>query len=53
VAGGAYVFFALCCGLAGGFIGRVKGSSFFIWFLVCLILPPALIAAVLYRFDKD
>jgi len=53
VAGGAYVFFALCCGVAGGFIGRTKGSSFFIWFLVCLILPPALIAAVLYRFDNN
>jgi hypothetical protein len=51
VAGGAYVFFALCCGLAGGFIGRTKGSSFVLWFLLCLVIPLALIPAVLYRFD--
>jgi hypothetical protein len=53
VAGGAYVFFAFCCGLAGGLVGRYKGSSFFIWFVVCLVLPPALIAAVLYRYESD
>ncbi len=53
MAGGAFVFLALCCGLAGGWIGRFKGSSFFVWFLICLI-PPfiGLIAVVLYRFDN-
>lgn len=53
MAGGAYVFFALCCGLGGGFVGRYKGSSFLLWFIVCLAFPPAVIAAVLYRFDTE
>jgi DNA-directed RNA polymerase subunit RPC12/RpoP len=53
MAGGAYLAFALGCGAAGGIIGRIKGSSFFIWFLVCLIFPPALVAAILYRFDTE
>ncbi len=54
MAGGAFVVLALCCGLAGGIIGRIKGSSFFIWFVVCLI-PPfiGLIAVLLYRFDTE
>jgi DNA-directed RNA polymerase subunit RPC12/RpoP len=51
VVGGAYVVFAICCGLAGGIIGRIKGSSFFIWFLLCTALPPVLLAVLLYRFD--
>ena len=51
--GGAYVVFAICCGLAGGIVGRIKGSSFVIWFLVCAVLPPALLAVLLYRFDTE
>ena len=40
-------------GLATGIVGRAKGSSFFIWFLVGFILPLAgLIAAFLYRDEK-
>jgi hypothetical protein len=54
MAGGAFVVLALACGLAGGIIGRLKGSSFFIWFLVCLVPPfVGLIAVVLYRFDNE
>jgi hypothetical protein len=37
-------------GLAGGLVGRMKGSSFFIWFLVSFCVPfIGLLTAVLYR----
>lgn len=50
----SYVVIALCFGLAGGIIGRVKGSSFFIWFLISAIVPfIGLATAILYRVDKD
>ncbi len=54
MAGGALVVIALFCGLAGGIIGRLKGSSFVLWFLICAV-PPflGLIAAVLYRYDTE
>jgi hypothetical protein len=39
-------------GLAGGVVGRTKGSSFFIWFLVSFCIPfIGLLTAVLYRWD--
>ena len=35
-------------------IGKIKGSSFFIWFLVGAVLPCfGTIAAVLYRFERN
>jgi hypothetical protein len=41
-------------GLATALIGKAKGSSFFIWFLVGAVLPLlGLIAVVLYRVEKD
>ncbi|HLH66936.1 MAG TPA: hypothetical protein VKV27_14660 [Solirubrobacteraceae bacterium] len=40
-------------GLAGGLIGRMKGSSFAIWFLVSACVPfIGLACAVLYRWDN-
>ena len=30
----AYVIIAVCFGLAGGLVGKVKGSSFLLWFLI-------------------
>lgn len=40
-------------GLAGGIVGRIKGSSFFIWFLVSAAVPfVGLAAAILYRWDN-
>ena len=40
-------------GLAGGIVGRIKGSSFFIWFMVAGLIPFfGLLAAVFYRFDN-
>ncbi len=41
-------------GLAGGVVGRMKGSSFFIWFLVSFCIPfLGLLAAVCYRWDSE
>jgi hypothetical protein len=54
MAGGAYVIVALSFGLATGFVGRAKGSSFFIWFLIgCVVLVFGLIAAFLQRPEHD
>jgi hypothetical protein len=42
------------CGLSAAVIGKIKGSSFFIWFLVGAALPVVgTIAAVAYRFERD
>jgi hypothetical protein len=50
----AYVVIALCFALAGGIVGRIKGSSFVLWFMISGLLPVAgLLAALLYRFDRD
>lgn len=44
------VFLALCFGVATAIIGRAKGGSAFIWFLVGTCLPGfGLIAVVLFR----
>lgn len=41
-------------GLSAGVVGKIKGSSFFIWFLIGLVLPGiGTLAAVLYRFDSQ
>jgi hypothetical protein len=49
-----YLVIAFFFGLATGIIGRGKGSSFFIWFLIGMVIPPlGLIAVILYRVDKD
>jgi hypothetical protein len=40
-------------GLAGGVVGRQKGSSFFVWFLVSASVPfLGLLAAVCYRWEN-
>jgi hypothetical protein len=40
-------------GLSAGGIGKIKGSSFFIWFLIGAVLPIlGTIVAVLYRFER-
>ena len=49
-----YLIICLFFGLAGGLIGRMKGSSFVLWFLISAIVPVlGLLAAVLYRFETD
>jgi hypothetical protein len=41
-------------GLAGGIVGRIKGSSFFIWFLISGLVPFfGLLAAIFYRFENQ
>jgi hypothetical protein len=50
----AYVFIALCFALAGGIVGRIKGSSFVLWFLISGIVPViGLAAALLYRWERN
>ena len=49
-----YLVIAFFFGLAGGVIGRIKGSSFLLWFLVSAALPfLGLAAAILYRVERD
>ena len=49
-----YAIFALWFGLAAGVVGRIKGSSFFIWFMIGTVLPViGLVAVVLYRSERD
>jgi hypothetical protein len=50
----AYVVIAVSFALAGGLVGKIKGSSFFIWFLISGLLPVlGLAAALLYRTERD
>jgi hypothetical protein len=50
----AYLFIALSFALAGGIVGRIKGSSFFIWFLISGIVPVlGLLTALVYRWDRN
>ena len=49
-----YIVIALSFGFAGGFVGKIKGSSFLLWFIISATFPIiGLAAAVLYRFDTD
>jgi hypothetical protein len=48
------VVIMLCFGLAGGIVGRIKGSSFFLWFLISGLVPfLGLLTAILYRWDNQ
>jgi hypothetical protein len=50
----AYIVMCLSFGLAGGIVGKIKGSSFWLWFLISGLLPIAgLIGALLYRYERD
>jgi len=50
----AYLVIALCFGISGGIVGRIKGSSFLLWFMISAILPfLGLAAAIAYRFEGD
>ena len=41
-------------GLSAGVIGKIKGSSFFIWFLIGFVLPVlGTLAALLYRWERN
>ena len=48
-----YLVIIFFCGLGTAIIGKAKGSSFFIWFLVGAVLPIlGLVAVILYRSEK-
>lgn len=50
----AYVVIAICFGLAGGVVGKQKGSSFVVWFLISACVPfVGLAAALLHRSERD
>ena len=50
----AYVIIALWFGLAGGIIGRTKGSSFLLWFAISGLVPVlGLLTALVYRSERD
>ena len=50
----AYVVIAVSFGLAGGIVGKIKGSSFVLWFLISTAVPfLGLLAAIAYRFERE
>ncbi|HEV7937382.1 MAG TPA: hypothetical protein VGP18_05095 [Solirubrobacteraceae bacterium] len=50
----AYLVICFCFGLAGGIVGRIKGSSFVLWFLISAVVPVfGLLAAIAYRFERE
>jgi hypothetical protein len=54
MAGMGFVVIAFFFGLAGGLVGRMKGSSFFMWFLISGLVPFfGLLAALCYRYDNQ
>ena len=49
----AYLVICLFFGLAGGIVGRVKGSSFVLWFFISALVPVmGLLTAVCYRWEN-
>lgn len=54
MAGGGLLVIMFFFGLAGGLVGRMKGSSFFIWFLISAVIPfLGLLTALFYRFENQ
>jgi len=54
MAGGAYLVIALSFAFAGGIVGAIKGSSFWLWFLISGAVPVlGLLAAIFYRYERD
>jgi DNA-directed RNA polymerase subunit RPC12/RpoP len=48
-----YVALVFFCGLSAAVIGKLKGSSFWIWFAVGLVLPLlGTLGAILYRSER-
>jgi hypothetical protein len=53
MAGEGYVIICLFFGQAGGVVGRIKGSSFVLWFLISALVPfLGLLTAIFYRWDN-
>jgi hypothetical protein len=53
VAGGFYVLIAICFGFATGFVGRGKGSSFWLWFAIGAVIPLFGLIAVSLSRDEN
>ena len=54
MAGGAYISIAMGFALGGGVVGKLKGSSFWLWFFISGAVPVfGLLAAVCYRSERD
>jgi hypothetical protein len=54
MAGAGLIVIMLCFGLSGGIIGKIKGSSFFLWFMISGLVPfLGLLTAIFYRFDNQ
>ena len=50
----SFVVILFFFGLATAIIGRIKGSSFLLWFVIGFCLPIlGLLAAILYRWEKE
>jgi hypothetical protein len=48
------VVILFCFGLAGGIVGRMKGSSFVLWFLISACVPfIGLLTAIFYRWENQ
>jgi hypothetical protein len=53
VQGGSFIVLLFFFGLSAGVIGKIKGSSFFVWFMIGFVLPVfGTIAAMLFRFER-
>ena len=49
-----YLIIALLFAFAGGFVGKAKGSSIELWFLISGLIPGyGLLAALFYRIESD
>jgi hypothetical protein len=49
-----YAVLAFFCGLSAAVIGKLKGSSFVLWFLIGLVLPIlGTLAAIFYRSERN
>jgi hypothetical protein len=54
MAGSGLIVIMFFFGLAGGIVGRIKGSSFFIWFLISALVPfLGLLTAIFYRWENQ
>ncbi len=54
MAGSGLIIIMICFGLSGGIIGRLKGSSFLMWFMISGMVPfLGLLTALVYRFDSQ
>src|SRR5436305_3096022 len=53
MAGSGLIVIMFFFGLAGGVVGRIKGSSFVLWFLISGLIPfLGLITALCYRYEN-